>query len=781
LITHRIRYLVTFLFCFLMCVSQVFAAKDPVSRLQDSFTADQAERKKIYSEVVSLADNLSAGTTPDDRKALLAGAVALKQMAMDAEDEFFKKMISSAPDFRKLSGQSQDFLRQHRRAAQRFEKLSAKYPFIRSYGASSSLIVRHWQDGSALLHAAISYKEEFPASRFWRRLALLAGCSLILENKYQDALDVFRWLWNESPSNTQAVTAYRLVDALEQSVNHSGFGLNVAQRLAWGKALGFSGNSVLEKMIKLFPATKEAEEAYYQIFRNIRNGFAMRPLSSNYKQAKRFDRLFKSFNEKYSRSEYFEKSIVLLADFHYSCGKKSQAIARKNEYRWRKSGKSSSRKVSLRYSGYADRHFDRVAALDLMVAESLPDSSYLFRVGLLNALTMFERDRFDLAADRLETLLDRGPDSLALNQILWYRGLIHYMKGEFQAAMNLLGRFEKSAHKDPGFWSRGMLFLGKAYLAAGDSVSATRAFSALSRAYPYTYHGIRARSLKRGFSQGNGLQGWLDFPLDNLTRFPDKYTPEGEQYQREAADWQSLGFFAEASYIYSSGLSEAPEDLLLRYRHHENYLRAGWFHRVLRSFRGEFREFLYRGGYGLPDNFWQLAYLNPEPYRDIIARESVKFKIPGSLIAAMMRQESNFNAGARSHAGARGLMQLLPSLARRLSKGMGLGRITNRRLYDPKVNLPLGVKFLAGNLKKYNGNIALAISCYNADPRNLPVWLERMNAIRHSAQFDLDLFIELIPLEETHDYNIQVLTNFWRYQEVYGETGNLFCWELESF
>ena len=90
------------------------------------------------------------------------------------------------------------------------------------------------------------------------------------------------------------------------------------------------------------------------------------------------------------------------------------------------------------------------------------------------------------------------------------------------------------------------------------------------------------------------------------------------------------------------------------------------------------------------------------------------------------------------------------------------------------------MKFLASNLSKYNGNIALAISSYNADPRNLPAWLERSHP-RGSDDFDLDLFIELIPLEETYDYNIQVLTNFWRYQELNGEKENLFSWKIPAY
>jgi len=769
------------LVCFLATCRTLIAEVDPVTRLQDSFAANQAERKKIYKEVISLVDRLGASDSAVDRKMLLARAVALKQMAMDAEDEFFENMESSAPDFRRLAWNNPEFLSYHRRAAEQFEKLYADFPFVQPYGASAYRVARHWHDGPALFRAAVSFKEKYPFSRFWKRLSLLAGCRLLLEEKYGLAGEAFQGLWRETPSSLQAVTAYSLVDALGEDKTAGQLKLTAANRLAWGKALGFSGGSVMEKLIKLHPGSVEAEAAYYQIFSYISRGFARRSISNNYLQANRFDKYYKSFTNEFPHSKYLETALQLRADFHYRCGKKSQAIARKNDYTWRKSKRSLNRRVSKKYSSHAERHFNQVSALDSLAASNFPGSRCFFQVGLSNALSMIERDRFKQAAGKLKSLLSQKPDSLSLNSILCYSGLLHYLKGDFRAAVDCLGQLERANYRDADLWSRGMLFLGKSYQMLGDTPAAVRVFGTLARSHPFTYYGIRARCLKSSlFTEAAGL-GWLDLPVNHLARFPENYTQAGGKFQQEALNWQSLGFFAETAYIYASALHELPEDLLLRYRHHENYLLAGWYHRVLRSFRGAFREFLHKGGIGLPDNFWQLAYLNPEPYREIIARESARFNVPQSLITAVIRQESNFNSRARSHAGAVGLMQILPSVGRRLSKGMGLGRVTTGRLYRPEVNLPLGVKFLSGNLHKYNGNIALSISCYNADPRNLPVWLERINLSQHDQQFDLDLFIEFIPLEETRDFNIQVLTNFWRYQEVYGETRDFFSWKLDSF
>jgi len=543
--SELIILLTSSLVCFLSPFYAAAAEKDAVARLQDAFSAGAAERKVIYSEVVALVDRLRAGGSPVESKALLARAAALKQMAMDAEDEFLDRMKSSAPDFRKLAWSNPSFPGYYRKAAEQFKKLQAEFPFIEPYGESAARVSEGWHDGQALFRAAVSFKEIYPASRFGKRLLLLAGCRLLLEKKYAPAREAFQRLWREAPLSTQAVTAYSLVDALGSDKAPPGpIRLSAANRLAWGRALGLSGAPVLSRLIELHPGSGEAEEACYQIFSDINRGFAQRSLSNNYRQAKRFDRYFNNFTSVFPRSRYLEKALELGAIFHYRCGRKSQAIARKNDYRWRKSRRSLSRRVSRKYSSFAERHFSRVAALDSLAAVKFPGSRCFFRVGLACALSMIERDRFDPAAAKLKALLAEGPDSLSLNSILWYSGLIQYEKGDFQAAADYLARLEKSNYRDAEFWSRGMLFLGKSFLALGDSLAAGRVFGILSRAYPYTFYGIRARFLQSSLSPKFAVLKWLDFPLNDLARFPGNYTPAGEKFQQEASQWQSLGFFA---------------------------------------------------------------------------------------------------------------------------------------------------------------------------------------------------------------------------------------------
>lgn len=123
-----------------------------------------------------------------------------------------------------------------------------------------------------------------------------------------------------------------------------------------------------------------------------------------------------------------------------------------------------------------------------------------------------------------------------------------------------------------------------------------------------------------------------------------------------------------------------------------------------------------------------------EQFDTIINEAAKKYNLPVKLIKSIIKHESNFNPSAVSHAGASGLMQLMPATAR------GLG-VTN--ILDPLQNIMGGSKYLRNMLDKYDGNLKLAIAAYNAGPGNV------------------DKYGGIPPFKETQNYVTKVTNTFY--------------------
>lgn len=128
------------------------------------------------------------------------------------------------------------------------------------------------------------------------------------------------------------------------------------------------------------------------------------------------------------------------------------------------------------------------------------------------------------------------------------------------------------------------------------------------------------------------------------------------------------------------------------------------------------------------------------------------------MIHAIARQESQFDREAVSHAGARGLMQLMPGTAREQASKLGLPYDFERLTRDPSYNITLGSSFFQRMLNYYGGSHVLAVASYNAGPGNVNKWL-RANGDPRMAGVDVLDWIEAIPLSETRGYVQRVLEN----------------------
>jgi len=123
-----------------------------------------------------------------------------------------------------------------------------------------------------------------------------------------------------------------------------------------------------------------------------------------------------------------------------------------------------------------------------------------------------------------------------------------------------------------------------------------------------------------------------------------------------------------------------------------------------------------------------------------------------ALLHALIRQESAFDVRARSRAGARGLMQLMPATARQVARKLKVkGHSTARLTSDPHHNVALGSAYLDSMLGRYEGSMIMALAAYNAGPHRVDQWLVDYGDPRGSLDDAID-WIESIPFSETRNY-----------------------------
>ncbi|MEW6733878.1 MAG: transglycosylase SLT domain-containing protein [Acidobacteriota bacterium] len=146
---------------------------------------------------------------------------------------------------------------------------------------------------------------------------------------------------------------------------------------------------------------------------------------------------------------------------------------------------------------------------------------------------------------------------------------------------------------------------------------------------------------------------------------------------------------------------------------------------------------------------------------ETIKAEATRYGLDPYIVAGLIRQESVFDPRARSRANALGLMQLLPSTGKLVARKQQRGTISADQLYNPELNIKLGVAYLADMINRF-GRIEYAAAAYNGGPGRVDRWLRTLPS-------ELDEWVEAIPISETRLYVQGVLRNAAHYRRLYGK------------
>jgi soluble lytic murein transglycosylase len=164
---------------------------------------------------------------------------------------------------------------------------------------------------------------------------------------------------------------------------------------------------------------------------------------------------------------------------------------------------------------------------------------------------------------------------------------------------------------------------------------------------------------------------------------------------------------------------------------------------------------------GAPADARTYRLIYPIVHEDALLAEAAEHGLDPNLMAALIRQESNFNPAATSPAGARGLAQVMPELGERLARELAYPVWDPILLYQPDVSIQLGAVHLRELFSRYDQR-AHILAAYNAGISRVERWSKRVGVE------DPEVFAERISFVETRDYVRIIQRNEALYRALYG-------------
>ena len=156
--------------------------------------------------------------------------------------------------------------------------------------------------------------------------------------------------------------------------------------------------------------------------------------------------------------------------------------------------------------------------------------------------------------------------------------------------------------------------------------------------------------------------------------------------------------------------------------------------------------------------------LYPRYYANAVDKYAKLYNVDTFLVAAMILEESRYNASAVSWAGAIGLMQIMPATGRELAQQLKIRRFRTSMLKQPDINIRMGTKYIADLNSWFDGNPMLVIGAYNGGPGRMKRWVST-KGIK-----DIDLFVEKIAIRETRLHIKKVIDSYAHYVQIYGKS-----------
>jgi len=387
---------------------------------------------------------------------------------------------------------------------------------------------------------------------------------------------------------------------------------------------------------------------------------------------------------------------------------------------------------------------------------------------LFEAARIQERNgRLTEAAATWERVFNEYPGYANSYQALFLSGITHYRLGNFSQAEVLFQR-TLVLTSSPNDQSAAYLWIGKSQAAQGNADKANQTWRQAASLDPTGYYSERARELLEGAPEFRPPQ-YYDLAYDlNLERAAAEQwmrttfslSPEidlsglgdlaGDDRLKRALYFWQLGLLNESLNEFDSLRQAVQSDPVNTYRLTNQLLDLGFYRLAILSSR----QVLNLANLDDASTLDAPVFFNHIRFgvyfKDLVLSAAQENDLHPLLLLSVIRQESMFEGYARSSAGARGLMQLMPATGAEVAARMGWPEnYADSDLYLPAINLRLGARYLANQRDYFGGDLYPALAAYNAGPGNSAIWYNLSGG-------DPDLFLEIIRFNETRLYIRQI-------------------------
>lgn len=364
--------------------------------------------------------------------------------------------------------------------------------------------------------------------------------------------------------------------------------------------------------------------------------------------------------------------------------------------------------------------------------------------------------------EMLRTLPDTYPSGDMRGEALFRLALAKMQKGEWAAAVPSLDRILE-LEPDDRHWAtagRAEYFRARAAAALGDKEGEKAHLTRVIDRHPLAYYMLLAHARLAGIDAPLAAKTLKDaVQRDAAGTFPSHpLAVLGSAGVLRGARLLEVGELdlAKREFLTAGATSEGAESEAV-WAIGALYNQAGLPEIGHQFSRGRLTDHLAHypeGRWRVP---WEVAY--PRAFEPLVVKACEKNAIPRPLTWAVMREESSFIADVKSHANAIGLMQLVSGTAKWIGTGANLPW-DDASLKKPEISIELGSRLL-GKLRTTHGHPALAIGAYNGGSGAMERW------VTGRSSDDVDLFVELVPWDETRNYVKRVLSSQAAYAYLY--------------